>query len=342
MMKINSTAPKFSGGFNNNLIKLGRSVKKDGNFASKLNRFTEGRGMNPGRGAFLALISLCTLIPRFLQARDNDERSEIIRRDVTSILTITFAMKAIKAGLSVLMAKKSGLPLTYTNIPENANPLRKALGYFQQKGMTAFSAEDITANYTNINGKEAITRFLNFVDDNKGNVGKVLTFDRAKTANSKDGVLTQAAKKLLGENFDFTKSGKDIIAAVQAKDASHSAFEEITNILKDTNTNPISKFAKGINAKFETAALFAVVGFLGFGLPKLNEKLTKDKYLHNNGNIKDTYKNPNVKIPYVKPAYNSLNSNQKMLFQSFLGSYSNINNQNRAQNSLDNKHIYNA
>lgn len=336
-MKINNTAPKISQNFNNTLIKLGRSVQKDGSFASKVNKFTEGRGINPGRGAFLALISICTLVPRFLQARDTDERSEIVRRDVTTIVTITFAMKAIKAALSALMAKKSGLPLTFTNIPDNANPLKKALGYFQQKGTTAFSAEDITANYANIDGKETLTRFLGFVDDNKGNVGKVLTFDRAKGSKG-DGALTQAAKKLLGENFDFTKSGKEIIAAVQSKDASNSAFSELSNILKDTNANPISKFGKGINAKFETVALIAVASFLGFGLPKLNEKMTKDKYLSNDGNIKDTYKDPNIDLPYLKPtAYHTLNNNQKMIFQNFLGSYNNQNNKNTAGNN-----IYNA
>ncbi len=322
-MKINSLAPKISNNFNDSLIKLGRRVRKEGSFASKLNKFTEGRGMNPGRGAFLALISVCTLIPRFMQARDADERSEILRRDVTSILTITFAMKAIKAGLSALMAKKSGLPLTFTNIPEDASKFKKALGYFQQKGTTAFSAEDITANYANIDGKETLTRFLDFVDNNKGNVGKVLTFDKGKGANGADGALAAAAKKLLGGDFDFTKSGKEIIAAIQGKDASNSAFTEIADILKDTNTNPISKFAKGINAKFETAALIAVVAFLGFGLPKLNEKMTKDKYLGSDGTIKDAYKDPNIDLPYRKPVLNSFNSNQMMLFQSFLGNYKN-------------------
>ncbi len=329
-MKINSAASRISNNFSDNLIKLGRSVKTEGSWTSKVNKFTEGRGMNSGRGAFLALISVCTLVPRFLKARDNDERSEILRRDVTTILTITFAMKAIKAGLSKLMAKKSGLPLTYTGIPDDANKFKKALGYFQQKGETAFSAEDIAANYTDINGKETLTRFLNFVDDNKGNVGKVLTFDRAKGANGKDGALTLAAKKLLGEGFDFTKPGKEIINAIQGKDASNSAFEELANVLKDTSTNPISKFSKGIGAKFETAALLAVVGFLGFGLPKLNEKMTKNKYLLNDGNIKDTYKDPNINLPYTKPVYNTFNSNQKMLFQSFLGAHKNQNVQGQA------------
>lgn len=334
-MKISSFAPKISNNFSDSLIKLGRSVEKKGSFASKLNTFTEGRGMNSGRGAFLALISVCTLIPRFAQARDADERSEILRRDVTTILTITFAMKAIKAGLSALMAKKSGLPLTFTNIPEDANKFKKALGYFQQKGTTAFSAEDITANYANIDSKDTLTRFLNFVDSNKGNVGKVLTFDKAKGANGADGALTTAAKKLLGENFDFTKSGKEIIAAIQGKDASNSAFTELANVLKDASTNPISKFAKGIGAKFETAALMTVVAFLGFGLPKLNERMTKNKYLGKDGTIKDTYKDPNIELPYRKPVLNTFNSNQMMLFQSFLGNYKNSSqNQTLAQKNI--------
>ena len=328
-MRINSLAPKISNAVGAGLTKLGKAAQTNGSMASKLNKFTEGRGMNPGRGAFLALIFACTLIPRFLKARDADERSEILRRDVTTILTISFAMKAIKAGLSDLMAKKKGLPMTFTNIPENAPWYKKALGYFQQKGRTAFSADDITANYANIDGKDTLTRMLGFVDDNKGNVGKVLTFDRAKPGSlfSKqraDGALTLAAKKLLGEDFDFTKPGKEIIAAIQAKDASNSAFAEISNVLKDAETNPVSQFAKGIGSKFETVAFIAVIAFLGFGLPKLNEKMTKNKYFSKDGSgLKSQYENPNTPIPYVntKSSLSSLNTNQRMVFQSFLGSY---------------------
>lgn len=342
-MKIGNLAPRISNVIGTGISGLGRAVQRSGSFTDKVNRFTEGRGINPGRGAFLALISTCTLIPRFLKARDADERSEILRRDVTTILTIVFAMKAIKAGLSDLMAIKKGLPMTFTNLPENAPWHKKALGYFQQKGRTAFSAEDITANYANIDGKDSLTRMLNFVEENGGNVGKVLTFDRANqtslfTKKNTDGALTIAAKKLLGEDFDFTKSGKEIIAAISAKDASNLAFTDIANVLKDVDTNPIAQFAKGIGSKFETVALFAVVAFLGFGLPKLNEKMTKDKYLEKDGHgLKAHYANPNTPIPNIpnRSTLSTFNQNQKMLFQNFLGSYNACNANAQAQNMGD-------
>ncbi len=338
-MKIDNIAPKISTAVGQGLVNLGRAAQKNGSAVDKLNKFAEGRGINPGRGAFLALIFSCTLIPRFLKARDADEKSEILRRDVTTILTITFAMKAIKAGLSDLMAKKKGLPMTFTNIPDNAPWYEKALGYFQQKGRTAFSAEDITANYANIDGKDTLTRMLTFVDENKGDVGKVLTFDKAKPASflakgRNDGALTRAAKKLLGEDFDFTMPGKDIIRAIKEKDVTNAAFAEISNALKDVDTNPISQFAKGIGSKFETVALLAVVAFLGFGLPKLNEKLTKDKYLDKDGSgLKAHYANPNTPIPNMpnRSAISTFNQNQRMVFQSFLGSYQNQSANNNAQ-----------
>lgn len=333
-MRIDNLAPKISSVVGSGLMQLGRATQKSGSFVSGLNKFTEGRGINPGRSAFLALIFSCTLIPRFLKARDADERSEILRRDVTTILTITFAMKAIKAGLSDLMAKKKGLPMTFTNIPESAPWYEKALGYFQQRGRTAFSADDITANYANIDGKDVLTRMLTFVDENKGDVGKVLTFDRAKPGSffgkaRPDGALTLAAKKLLGNDFDFTRPGREIIEAVKSKDAANTAFGEIANILKDVNTNPISQFAKGIGSKFESVAFIAVVAFLGFGLPKLNEKLTKNKYFDKDGSgLKAHYENPNTPIPTVpisnvpnRSAISTFNQNQRMVFQSFLGSY---------------------
>ena len=58
--------------------------------------------------------------------------------------------------------------------------------------------------------------------------------------------------------------------------------------------------------------------------------MTKNKYLLNDGNIKDTYKDPNINLPYTKPVYNTFNSNQKMLFQSFLGAHKNQNVQGQA------------
>lgn len=338
-MEISSITPKIAATVGAGITEIGRAAQKKSSFASNINKFAEGRGINPGRGAFLALIFSCTLIPRFLKARDADERSEILRRDVTTILTITFAMKAIKAGLSDLMAKKKGLPMTFTNLPENASWYKKALGYFQQKGRTAFSAEDITANYANIDGKDSLTRMLNFVEENKGNVGKVLTFDRANPASlyanrRTDGALTLAARKLLGEDFDFTKPGKEIIAAIKAKDASNPAFAEISNILKDVDTNPIAQFAKGIGSKFETVALLAVVAFLGFGLPKLNEKLTKDKYFDKDGNgLNAHYANPNTAIPNMpnRSALSTFNQSQRMVFQNFLGAHNSSNSNQNAQ-----------
>lgn len=322
-MRISSISPKASQALKSCMSNLGQSVQKQGTIANKINKFTEGRGMNPGRGAFLALIFSCTVIPRYLKARDEDERSEILRRDLTTILTICFAMKAIKAGACNLVGKASGLPLTFTKIPENANALQKFLGYFQQKGVTAYSAEDITANFANIDGKKNIMRFLKFVDGNKGNVGKVLTFDKAKPYGigakaREDGAITKAAKKLLGENYNFEADGVDIIDDLRKIDPSDKGFEELSKALKDEK-NPIAKFAKTVGGVFETISFLSVISFLGFGLPKLNEKMTKDKYFHGDGALKQSYENPNSNVPYRSPnIVNSLNQSQIKTFHNFL------------------------
>lgn len=327
-MAISGLGPKISSYASNAFLKLGKNLQDKKSVASKINKFAEGRGINPGRGAFLALIFSCTLIPRFLKARDDDERSEILRRDVTTILTICFAMKAIKAGSCRLMAKQSGLPLTFTNIEGNANKLKKALGFFQQKGTTAFSADDITANYANIDGKNSLMKFLKFVDENDGNVGKVLTFDKAKPNSlfknrRSDGILTRASKKLLGDDFDFSMSNKEIIDEIRNKNSNDKGFKALSKVFENPE-NPIAKFAQGIGAKFETGSLAAVVAFLGFGLPKLNEKMTKDKYFSNDGALKTSYENPNSAVP-KREMYKAMDTKQRMVFQNFLGVYKNGN-----------------
>jgi len=146
-------------------------------------------------------------------------------------------------------------------------------------------------------------------------------------AKKQDGELTKAAKKLLGNDFDFTKSGKDIINEIKKKDANNEAFKDISKALRNSETNPISKFAQGISAKFEMAALIAVAGFLGFGLPKINEKMTKDKYFHGDGALKTSYENPNSGVPQreMPRALSTLNMNQRMVFQNFLGLYKGAN-----------------
>lgn len=323
-MQINKIASAIGQQMSSGVTKIGRAVQKPDSFVQKANKFVEGRGMNPGRSAFLALVYSCTLIPRLLKARDKDERLEILRRDLVTVTTICFAMKALKAGSCQIAAKKTGLPLVDPVSLKDANPFVKALGYFQERGATAYSADDIAVNYSNVKGKDMLTRFLTFVDENNGNVGKVLTFDRAKTSifgkKTPDGPLTKASKKLLGNKFDFTQSGSDIINAINKLDENNAGFKAIEEALKNDKSNPVTRFGQGVSSKFETASLVAVAGFLGFGLPKLNEKLTKDKYFNkkDGGTLKPTYQNPNYPLPQYS-FHNALNQNERNVFQAFLG-----------------------
>ncbi len=236
----------------------------------KINKFFEPDGISIAPYAFMGLISGFVVAPRVVKARDDDERREILTRDVLTVATLLFAMKALSAGFSKIASKKTGLVLTNGKLDKNAGILKKLGAYFHPNGgISAMSSDDIISKYTHIEDKKTLGNFLDYIHTNEGDVKKVLMADAKKS-----GPLSKAAKEVLGENIGDMKA-EDIIQKI--KSADEGTLSGLIEILKSKN-NPLVKTAKGVNAWLQASSLGVIVSFLGFGLPAINRAVTNKKY----------------------------------------------------------------
>lgn len=340
---LKKSASKARSSVSAGVTRIGENIEKGGKWHG-INKFVQGEGINPGRGAFLVLITTCTLIPRLLKARDDDEKREILTRDIATILTICFAMKGLEAGFSKLASKKSGLNLVQDSLPKNANPLRKFFGYFkEQNGVSALSGDEISALYTGMADKNVFVNTLKYIKDKNGDLGKVLTIDRksnkpsvierfvskiTKKPQKQQGDLTSAVLDLFKTDKvdDILNMGNEkIFNHITNVDENNEALKNILELFKNEKTSPFAKFANNIGAIFKTISLGIVVSFLGFGLPKINEKMTRDKYFSKDGQgLKAQFENPTT--PLGKSSFKVLNSfdnEEKKIYQNFLGKIKN-------------------
>lgn len=236
----------------------------------KINKFFEPDGISMAPYAFMGLISGFVVVPRVIKARDADERREILTRDVLTIATLLFAMKALSAGFSKIASKKTGLVLTNGKVDKSAGIFKKLGAYLHPNGgVSAMSNENIISKYTHIEDKRTLGNFLDYIHTNDGDVRKVLTLD-----NKNNGVLTKAAKEVFGDGIG-NMSAEDIIGKVKAADA--NKLEPLLKVL-NSDANPLVKTAKGVNAWLQAGSLGVIVSLLGFGLPAINKAITNKKY----------------------------------------------------------------
>ncbi len=233
----------------------------------KANKFFETDGFNFGSTAFNSLVMGAVILPRFIQARDNDERREILTRDTTTIATLLFAMKGINAGLSKAVSKATGLVLTNKPNASGKNAFAKIYDYIRPSGIRAMSEKEILSKYGQIANKDSFVKLLEYVKDGGGDI--------AKTLNIK-GDLADGVKSALGNIKGM--SADDIINKV--KEMSEDSLKGIVKVLESPN-NPIATKCKHISAWFQGGALAVIIGFLGFGLPAINKVMTSRAHAKN-------------------------------------------------------------
>lgn len=293
----------------------------------------ESDWINVARPIFLGLITTCTLIPRVIQSAKRDiesskknggpvqwdETSNILRRDVTTIITILFAMKGLGSIMAHNASKRSGIVLTNKVLDDKTNPFKKFVEFFNSEGgVKVLSKKQNTAQMSSFANGDELARFFTSTEAQKGNLHKILNID-ANAKGDKTPVLFNAAKKLFGEELVKKEgvSAQELNDVLKAK-ADSQELKDFLAILNDTKNNPLLGFANKINAIFETVSLALVTGFLGFGLPKINELIIKRKYLKDNNTLQAKYQDPNVQIPAYNLLHN-LKPMEKQAFQYFLG-----------------------
>lgn len=339
-VKQDSTEKKdvnFSGGgISKMMADLGKQVSPDATGKlSKAAANLESDWINVARPMFYILITCFTLIPRVIESTKRDiesskksggpiqwdETANNLRRDVTTILTILFAMKGLGAVMAHKASKGSGIVLTNKILPDNANFMQKFKNFLSpDHGVQVLSKKQNTAQMSSFANMDELMRFFKDTQEKQGNLYKLLHID-AKPQKGSEPLLYNAAKKVFGDVIEKKDLSVDDLAKVLADSSDKidkNALDELLNVLNDTKKNPLLKFGNKINAIFETVSLAIVTAFLGFGLPKINELIIKRKYLKDNNTLQKKYQNPDVQIPDYS-ILNNLKPIEKQTYQYFLG-----------------------
>lgn len=278
--KADNTVPKTKVKDEN---KKGKDVAFKGNFAS-------GIGSNAVKGGFLGKLfnkfefngasmsvpGMLTLLfgfclpPRYINAKSDKEKKEIVVRDVSSFTAILFAAKAMARGFSDAFAKISGLALNVKPEDHNKSILHKVKNYFTAgAGIDVLTSEQIVSKYSNIEDyKEGINGFFNFLEENGGDVKKVLNIDK--------NVKTQAEKIMT--DFGGGKSLKDAtleeIHTAFKKAKGSDALENIYTVFKSKDNRFINR-AKTFNSAFGFASTLVLVPMFMMWLARYCESMTK-------------------------------------------------------------------
>lgn len=244
-------------------------------------------------GYNLPLASLTTicyggvLAPRLVFARDKDEFSEVMKRDVVSIGVLLFGRKAIQNIVSGICTKASGIALS--RLPEGHNgKMKTAWNYLRpEKGVSVLSSGDLVSKYTNIdkfNG--GISGFCEFVTKSGGDVAKLFKSDKELAKLAKQAY--EASN--VGGDFSKATSEKVIEAFNKLKNGNSKELNKIYDYFRNSK-NGILKKARFMNSSFDFLATFILVPvILGYALPKLTEKQIKDKYKNQTTNVENNNK----------------------------------------------------
>lgn len=248
---------------------IGSNAVKDGFLGKLFNKF-EFNGASMSVPGMLTLLFGFCLPPRYINAKSDKEKKEIVVRDVSSFTAILFAAKAMARGFSDAFAKISGLALNVKPEDHSKSILHKVKNYFTAgAGIDVLTSEQITSKYSNIEDyKEGINGFFNFLEENGGDVKKVLNIDK--------NVKTQAEKIMT--DFGGGKSLKDAtleeIHTAFKKAKGSDALENIYTVFKSKDNRFINR-AKTFNSAFGFASTLVLVPMFMMWLARYCESMTK-------------------------------------------------------------------
>lgn len=256
----------FTGGFS----KIGETAMKNNGVGKVLKNF-EFNGASMSVPAMLTLLFGFCLPPRYLNAKSDKERKEILVRDISSFTAILFGAKALSRGFSNLFAKTSGLALNIKPANHGNGIISKIKNYISPgNGIEVLNTEQIISKYSKVDQyKDGIHGFFKFIEENGGNPKKVLQLEKHVKAN---------AEKIV-KQFNNGKSLKE-----SSMDEINEAFrkakgtEELENIYKVFNSkdNKFVTKAKTYNSAFGFMSTLILVPTFMMWLARYCEKMTKN------------------------------------------------------------------
>lgn len=230
-------------------------------------------GINMPFPVLAAVMIFGVIIPRLVQAQDEYDREEIMRRDLISTIVITTAQPVINKTLSIFTEAKSGLALATKPVPAKKG-LQKVLSYLNPiGGVRVLNGKQIKAKYSEIDKLEnGIAGFCDFVTGNGGNLKKLFSFEKGGTR--------EIVERIVGKEVFAAGDNKAIRdgLAKAAKEGSKDIAELYSKFA--AKNNPFVIKAKSLNSTFGFLSMFLLVpALLGFAIPKINERITKKKFL---------------------------------------------------------------
>ena len=256
----------FTGNF---VQKLGDTAAKKGGVSNILKIF-EFNGASMSVPAMLTLLFGFCLPPRYVNAKSDKERKEILVRDISSFVAILFGAKALSRGFSDMFAKISGLALNVKPKNHSDGLFQKIKNYFTAgAGVEVLSSEQIVSKYSDLSGyKDGINGFFKFLQENGGNVKKVLKLDK-KVKENADAILQRFKNKSLKE------ATLEEIDDAFRKAKGSIALENIYSIFSSKDNKFINR-AKTYNSAFGFASTLVLVPAFMMWLARYCEKMTKN------------------------------------------------------------------
>lgn len=255
----------FTGGF---VSKAGETAMKNGGISKILKNF-EFNGASMPVPAMLTLLFGFCLPPRYVNAKSDKERKEILVRDISSFTAILFGAKALARGFSDAFAKASGLALNVKPEDHNKNFLNKVKNYFTAgSGVDVLTSEQIVSKYSNIHEyKNGINGFFDFIQENGGDVKKVLNIENTVKEQSEEIIKKFNGKSLKEATLDEIKE-----AFKKAKNS--EALEKIYTVFSAKDNKFINR-AKTYNSAFGFASTLILVPAFMMWLARYCENMTK-------------------------------------------------------------------
>ena len=277
----------------NPLSLLGKFISEHSN--EKISSEFEYNGHNFTHTLMAGLSLFGLLMPRGLRAynraqvdedgnKDLTELYEILIRDISSSLSVVFAVPMLTRAFVTSYEDKSGFVLLQKN--RNRNKLHTTLDLLNPYSSAhVLTNSEISALYSNIDNLDKMKNFCKYIDCNNGDLQKILS--KSETAGT---IFNEKTMKLSSlENLSKSDKNKKIIGFFEqfeknAEKLGKSSDKEslnklVTSLMKNAKSpkgNKITAFARGLNSVPGILTTFLISPYLlGWFIPRLTYANTR-------------------------------------------------------------------
>lgn len=238
--------------------------------------------------------------------KDNSEVKEIYYRDIPSLTAVIVGVPFLEKIGAKYFTKTSGSVLS-THSPKDASTFKKVLDIINPfGGLHVFKMDELNEIYGHIKDEAQIDNLAKFVENGNGDLVKIVN----SLSKEHRGLFSDAKNA-----SEVVKIMKEAVAT-QAKDGNLAKIKDLLS--GDHLAYAAKKYNGGVSA---ASAMLLIPLILGVLIPRMTNKMTKDKFLkqkHNNENISQNTVANQQKLSTTPYFQNSEHMNKT--FSSFLHS----------------------